>query len=210
MNKKRLSILTICLSVLTLSLYAQGRGGSSQSFKVKYGLKTGINFANISNGAGNIDFSPGVKSDFLFGAVANIHFGYRNEGSPVGTGVFGLQPELLYSRQGFAFDGSGYSFSYLTLPVMLKFYATKDVNFEIGPYFSSLIGVSPETTVINGTQIALSDLKGGMDAGLGIGAEFEMKSGLTIGARYLFGLSDVSSNLAWKNNVFALTIGWLF
>ena len=212
MNKKRILIFTICLSVLTLSLYAQGKRTEveSKSFTLKFGLKAGVNLASISNGAAEINFSPGMKVDFHAGVVANLHFGYRNEGSPAGTGIFALQPELLYSRQGFSFDGNAYNFDYLTLPIMLKFYVTKDVNIEAGPFFSYLLGASPDTSVIDGAQIVLSDLKGGLDAGFGVGAGFEMKSGLTFGARYLLGLSNMADNLAWKNNVIALSVGWLF
>jgi len=210
MSKKRFLILTICLSVLTLSLYAQGKAVESKSFTLKFGLKAGVNLANISNGTADIDFSPKMKTDFHAGVVANFHFGYRNEGSPAGTGIFGLQPELLYSRQGFTFDGNAYNFDYLALPVMLKFYVTRDVNIEAGPFFSYLLGVSPNTSVIDGAQIALSDLKGGLDAGFGVGAGFEMKSGLTVGVRYLLGLSNMAENLAWKNNAIALSVGWLF
>jgi len=211
--KKRLSVLIICLLGLTLSLYAQGAGpgrSRQQSFAFKFGAKAGLNFAGISNGSPNISFSPGTKTDFHFGVVGNMHFGYRNEGSPVGTGMFGLQPEVLYSRQGFSLNGNSYSFSYLTVPVMLKLYVTKDINIETGPFFSYLTGVSPNSTVIDGSQIKLSDLKGGGDAGWGIGAEFEMQSGLTVGARYLLGLSNMADDLAWKNHVFALSVGWLF
>lgn len=210
MNKKRLLILTICLSAMTLSLYAQGNVSSSQSYTLNFGIKAGVNMANITNGAADIKFSPGMKTDFHAGAFANFHFGYRNEGSPAGTGMIGLQPEVLYSRQGFTIDGEAYNFDYLMVPVMLKLYLSDEFILEAGPYFSYLFGVSPNSTVINGAQISLSNLEGGMDVGLGIGAGYEMKSGLTVGARYLLGLSDMSTNLAWKNNVIALSVGWMF
>jgi len=210
MNTKKILLLSLCFSVLTLSLYAQGKGYSSQSFTFKFGVKAGVNFANISTSSSDISFSSGMKTDFHAGVVGNLHFGYRNEGSPAGTGIFGLQPELLYSRQGFTLGGEAYNFDYLTLPVMLKFYVANDVNIEAGPYFSYLLGVSPNSTVINGAQIALSSLKGGMDAGLAIGAGLELKSGLTFGARYMLGLSNMSNDLAWKNSVIAVSIGWLF
>ena len=208
MNKKRFLILAICLFTLTLSSYAQGRV-STQSYTLKFGAKAGINLANISNGS-DINFSPGMKIDFHAGAVANFHFGRRNEGSPAGTGMFGLQPEILYSRQGFTFDGDAHNLDYLMVPVMLKLYVADGINIEAGPYFGYLFGVSPNSTVIDGAQIAFSDLKGGKDVGLGIGAGYEMKQGLIIGARYSLGLSDMANNLAWKNNVIALSVGWLF
>ena len=208
MNKKRFFILTICLFALTLSSYAQGKV-STQSYTLKFGVKAGVNFANISNGS-DINFSPGMKTDFHAGAAANFHFGRRNEGSPAGTGMFGLQPEILYSRQGFIFNEEAYNFNYFMIPVMFKLYFVEGINIEAGPYFNYLFGISPNSTVINGAQISLSNLKGGMDVGLGIGAGYEMKSGLSIGARYSIGLSDMSNNLAWKNNVIALSVAWFF
>lgn len=208
---KRFLMLTICLSALTMSLFAQGAGGPKPKIMTfKFGLKAGANLANINNGVNSLDFSPDMKVDFHVGAVANLHFGHRNEGSPVGTGLFGVQPELLYSRQGFAYDGESYNMDYITLPIMLKVYVMEGLNIEVGPYFSYLLGVSPNSTVIDGAQIKLSDLKGGMDAGIGMGLGFETKIGLTVGARYSLGLSDVADNLAWKNNVISASVGWLF
>ena len=213
MNKKRSLIFTICLSVLSMAINAQGPGPVApppKNFALKFGLKAGVNLANISNGETNINFTPGMKADFHLGAVANLHLGYKNEGSPVGTGMFGLQPELLYSRQGFVVDKEAYSLNYLTLPVMIKCYVADGINIEAGPYISYLFGVSPNTTVIDNAQIKLSDIKGGLDAGVSIGVGYEMKMGLTAGARYMLGLSDMANNLAWKNNVITVSVGWLF
>jgi len=210
MNKKRFLILTICLSVMTAALNAQAPTPRPKPFALKFGVKAGANLATINNGEANLNFKPGMKFDFHAGAAANLHFGFKNEASPAGTGMFGLQPELLFSRQGFTLDGEAYSLNYLTLPVMLKLYVAEGINIEAGPFISYLFGVSPNSTVIDGAQIAFSDLKGGLDAGIGFGAGYEMKMGLTIGARYMLGLSDLAGNLAWKNNIISISVGWLF
>ena len=210
MNKKRFLILTICFAVMTTALFAQGAGGyRAKLFTTKFGIKAGANLANINNGS-TIDFTPDMKVDFHAGIALNMHFGHKNEGSPAGTGLFGLQPELLYSRQGFAIGSEAYSLDYITLPIMLKLYVAEGFNIEAGPYISYLLDVTPSSTVISGAQIALSDIKGGLDAGVAFGAGYETKVGVTIGARYLLGLSDVASNLAWKNNVIAVSVGWMF
>jgi len=210
MNKKRFLFLIACLSVLSLSLHAQGKAVSSKSYTAQFGVKAGLNVAGISNGSADINFSPGMKAGFHIGALANFHFGFRNEGSPAGTGIFGIQPELLFSSQGFSFDGDSYSFNYLTLPIMLKLYVTNEFNLEIGPYFGYLVGVSPDFALIDRANIDLSSFTGGLDTGLGIGAGYQMKSGLTIGARYLLGLSNMSNDYEWKNNVISVSVGWLF
>jgi hypothetical protein len=81
---------------------------------------------------------------------------------------------------------------------------------EAGPYASYLLGVSPGATVIDNAQIALSGLEGGLDAGAAAGFGLETKIGLTLGARYMLGLSGMANNLQWKNNVIAASVGWLF
>jgi hypothetical protein len=202
--------MTSLMSILCLASYAQGKPSAPPIVKTTFGVKAGVNLSNIINGQENLDFSPGMKADFHLGVVANLHFGYRDEGSPVGTGRFGLQPELLYSRQGFAVDDEAITFDYITLPVMARLYATKDIYVEAGPYFGYLLQLSANSTVIEGAQIDLSSLKGGIDFGAGVGAGYESRLGLIAGIRYQLGLSDMAGNLKWKNNVVALSLGWLF
>jgi hypothetical protein len=196
------------MSILCCASYAQG--AQPAVLKTSFGVKAGANLANISVGQDSPDFSPGMKADFHLGLVANLHFGYRDEGAPVGTGWFGLQPELLYSRQGFAYDDEAITFDYITLPVMARLYATQDLYIEAGPYFGYLLQLSSNTAVIEGAQIDLSSLAGGIDFGAGIGAGYESRMGLTAGVRYQLGLSDMAGNLAWKNNVISVSLGWLF
>ena len=182
----------------------------AQTMKTKIGIKAGVNLANISDDPNAVEFTPGMKADFHAGIVLNFHWGLRDELSGKGTGYFGLQPEVLFSRQGFAVDDEAINLNYITLPLLAKFYATKELSLEAGPYIGYLISTSPGNTVIEGAEIKLSDLTGGLDAGVAVGLGYEMKNGLFCNARYNLGLSDVASNLAWKNNVIAFSIGWLF
>jgi hypothetical protein len=210
MKQQRPILLTLLLSAICLTSPAQGRIEAPKLLKTSFGVKAGVNLSTISNGEASIDFTPSMKADFHLGALANLHFGSRDEGSPAGTGWFGLQPELLYSRQGFAVDGEAIGFDYLTLPVMAKLYVTKTFSIEAGPYFSYLLNVSPATTIIAGAQIPLDELKNKAGAGIGIGAEYETRMGLTLSARYNLGLNDMADFLMWKSNTVSLSAGWLF
>lgn len=216
MKKNRFIILPALFWLLGIASYGQGIIPSEPIFKTSFGLKAGANLATINNGQETINFSPSMKTDFQIGAVANLHFGKHckngsTEGSPVGTGWFALQPELLYSRQGFKVNSETVNFDYISLPIMAKLYVAKGYNFEVGPYFSYMLSASPTSTVIDGARIAISDLKGGKDAGIAVGIGYESKSGgLTVGARYNYGMSDLTNNLKWKNNVIAISVGWLF
>jgi tricorn protease-like protein len=64
--------------------------------------------------------------------------------------------------------------------------------------------------IISEKNIKLSDLKGGKDVGVAAGIGYDFHFGLVAGARYLLGLSDVSNNLLWTNNVIAISLGWKF
>ena len=178
---------------------------SGTKVKTTFGLKAGINFANI----GGTDFSPSMKTGFHLGALTRIRFGYRDEKSP---GIFALQPELLYSQQGFKIEGTSSNFSYLAIPVMCKLYLLNlnGLNFEAGPYFSYLFSVSPESISIKGPQFVVSELKGGQDVGLCLGVGFDTVIGFTIGARYMLGLNELASNLQGKNRVISVSVGWNF
>jgi hypothetical protein len=192
------------MSIFVVAMYGQ-------SMATSFGAKAGVNFTSVANAqVSNLTFTPGMKTDFHLGAVANFHFGYRSEGSPVGTGLFGLQTELLYSRQGFTWKDETVRFDYLTLPVMAKYYATRQINIEAGPYIGYLINVAPDATLIDGTHISFANLKGGIDAGIAVGAGYEALSGFIVGARYMLGLTEMTKNLPWRNSGFALSVGWLF
>lgn len=212
MKRNRLIILTVLMSLYCIASYGQGKSSAQKPklLKTCFGVKAGLNMANINNGQTSINFSPGMKADFHVGALVNLHFGYRNEGSPVGTGYFGLQPELWYSRQGFLASAKSFNFDYISLPIMAKVYITRRFNVEAGPYFGYMLNESPNSTVIDGAQITISDLKSGLDAGAAVGVGYEFKMGLTVGARYNYGMSDMANNLLWKNNVIAISVGWLF
>jgi hypothetical protein len=209
-TNRLLTVALLAFLCIPLTSHAQGKPFVAPTLKTSFGVKAGANLATIANQQENISFSPGMKADFHLGITANFHFGYRDEGAPVGTGWFGIQPELLYSRQGFAVDGEAVSFDYLTVPVMAKLYVTEGFNIEAGPYLAYLLSLSPSSTVIEGVQISLDALKGGMDMGVAFGMGYETKMGLTLGARYALGLSGMDANLLWKNNVISISAGWMF
>ena len=178
----------------------------SSGLKTNIGIKAGLNMANIVNNANTISFTSDMKLDFHVGVFLNLNFGGRNQM----PGLFSLQPEVLYSRQGFAMDGEQINFDYLTVPLMVKLYLYKGFNFELGPWFSYLLSVSPNSTKLNSNIIQLSDLKGGKDVGIAAGIGYDFDMGLVVGARYQHGLSDMASNLFWKNQVIAISVGWEF
>lgn len=191
----------------TESVSSKNRHGSALS--IKYGVKAGVNLSNMSN---DMTFDPGFSmgTGFQVGALVNLHWGQRTESSLPGTGLWGLQPEILFSNQVIKSDGGDVKLNYIKVPVMLKVYPLSRLSVEVGPEFSYLISASPESLNVDGATVKVEDCKG-FNLGAGIGAAYEFNFGLMVGARYSMGFSDLGKNLKWKNNSnIQISASWLF
>ena len=222
MNKK---IIMVCIVALTtMSATAQvtvNRGNySSQQqketsfsdkgsgFLMKYGVKTGLNMTSMSN---DMAFDPGfgMGVGFRVGGFLNMRWGYRTENSSKGTGLWGFQPELMYSNQAVKTDAGDVKMNYIAVPLLLKVYPTTALSIEVGPELSYLISTSPSTMAVDGAEIKVGDCKG-MNIGLAAGLAYDFEMGLTVGARYTYGFTDMAKNLKWKNSNIQVTVGCMF
>lgn len=186
---------------------SKNRHGSALS--IKYGVKAGVNLSNMSN---DMTFDPGFSmgTGFQVGALVNFHWGQRTESSLPGTGLWGLQPEILFSNQVIKSDGGDVKLNYIKVPVMLKVYPLSRLSVEVGPEFSYLISASPESMKVDDATVKVGDCKG-FNLGAGVGVAYEFNFGLMVGARYSMGFTDLGKNLKWKNNNnIQITAGWLF
>ncbi len=176
---------------------------------IKYGVKAGVNLSSMSNDMSfDPDFSMGTG--FHVGALVNFHWGQRTASSLPGTGLWGLQPELLFSNNVIKSKGGDIKLNYIKVPVMLKVYPLSALSIEIGPEFSYLISSSPETVDLDDATVKTRDCKG-FNFGAGVGVAYEFDFGLMIGVRYSMNFTDLGKNLMWKNNSnIQISAGWLF
>lgn len=218
-------IILVCIVVITtMSAMAQvsvnrGNYGTQQQeeisfsdkgsgFLMKYGVKAGLNLISMSNDmAFDPDFGMGVG--FRVGGFLNMRWGYRTENSKKGTGILGFQPELLYSNQSVNTDAGSIVMNYISAPLLLKVYPSVSFSIELGPDFSYLFSTSPSTMAVDGAEIKVGDCKG-MNIGLAAGLAYDFEMGLTVGARYTYGFTDMAKNLKWKNSNIQVTVGWMF
>lgn len=178
------------------------------SFVCKFGAKVGVNMSSLSNDmAIDPGFSYGVGMQV--GVLANMRWGQRTENSLPGTGWFGFQPEVLFAYQSVKTNSDNLKFSYITVPLMLKVYPTASFSVEVGPEFAYLLSTSPSSFAVDKAEIAVGDCKG-LDVLLGVGAAYDFDFGLTVGARYNLGLTELAKNLPWKSNSIQVSVGWLF
>ena len=181
----------------------------NSALAIKYGFKVGMNVSKMSS---RMTFDPtfSMGVGYQVGAVINFHWGQRTQSSLPGTGLWGLQPELIFSNQVVNSNGGKIKLNYIKLPVMFKVYPLANLGIEVGPEFSYLVASSPEYVKFDGAVVKVGDCNG-LDIGLGVGLAYELNCGLMFGARYSTGFVDLGENLKWKNsNNIQITAGWLF
>lgn len=168
--------------LLTTGLFAQS---------ISFGAKGGLNIADVTNVS-----NSKTRTSFHLGAFAKVQL----------TENWAVQPELVYSGQGFKADPPIISdftvaLNYINLPVMLQYHIIPEFHLEAGPQIGFRVAAKAKD---GGNSIDLKDDYKGMDFGLGFGLGYTFDMGLGIGARYNFGLTDVydgNSDDSRKNSV---------
>ena len=187
----------------------------NSAFVMKYGVKAGLNMTNMSN---DMSFEPGfgMGVGFRVGGFLNIHWGQRTENSLPGTGLWGFQPEIMYSNQTVKTDAGDVKMNCISVPLLLKVYPTMGFSIEIGPELSYILSTSPDIVSFKSTaadidrsEINIGECKG-LNVGVAAGVAYDFEMGLTLGARYTYGFTDMAKNLKWKPSNIQVTIGWMF
>jgi len=169
--------------------------GTSQAQLLKFGVKGGLNFANYSGGdISGYDFK--TITSYHAGVVAEIKL-FEN---------FALQPELLYSTQGSELDGLGdqikNELGYVSLPILAKFYLTKDkLSLELGPQASVLVSERNEVSAEDSNTF---------DFAVAGGLSYKITEGLFVSGRYAAGLTEPKKNADVKNSVIQFSVGYMF
>lgn len=178
-------------------------GFTANAQDVTFGAKAGLNLSSISGDETN---GYDSRTAFHIGGVAEISISEK----------FSVQPELLYSAQGFkeSFEGVDidYNLDYINLPIMAKYYVAEGFSLEGGPQVGFLMSAKAKA---EGADEDLKDFVKGIDFGLNFGLGYKMESGLNFGARYNLGLSNIndgegSDEFKNQNSVIQLSVGFFF
>jgi len=178
---------------------------------ISKGIKGGLNFATF--GGSDAPSQAMTNTGLAAGVFAEINL----------PGPISIQPEVLYSVKGYKSDVPGIAtntgtYSYIDIPVLLKFYfplpVLKPFVFA-GPSFGLLMSAKEKTdNTLLGTsrEVDVKDNTTGTDIGLviGVGAKLSLVAlDLTVDARYDIGLStlDKSGNTKIYNRVIAVYVG---
>ncbi|MGH2665844.1 porin family protein [Flavobacterium sp.] len=170
--------------------------GFANAQEVKFGVKAGLNLANLSGDLENTS----MKASFHVGGFAEIKLSDK----------FGIQPEVLYSVQGADVDGGTYEFSYVNVPVMAKFYPIPQLSLEAGPQIGFLTSAKGKPD--SGPDVDVKEFLKSTDFGVNVGASYNITDNFLAGLRYNIGLANISDeeNGDIKNGVLSLSVGYRF
>ena len=194
--KKCISIFIILLVILQTQAQT-----SKREEGIKFGIKGGI---NASNFMGDVE-----DNAMRYG----LHIGILSE--IIINDKISLQPELLYSAQGFKNETPGFysksKFDYILLPVLVKYYAAEKLSIEAGPQVGFLVNS------INRDNNGNTDIKDQsiVDFGVNLGMIYDLSNGIFVSGRYNLGITNVNNSKTsgafnYTNSVFQLSVGILF
>jgi len=160
---------------------------------VEYGIKGGVNFANINDDAA--DNNADGKTGFHLGGLAHIHL----------SRAWAIQPEIVYSTQGAEYGNSKLKLNYINVPVLAQYMFADGFRLQTGPQ----LGILTTSEWKNGNTETDVDNLSNADFSWSFGASYVSHSGLGVDARYNLGLTDVSKsnttdlqNRVWQLGLF--------
>lgn len=190
--------VTIALMIFTIvSLTAQKEGNKSTA-----GIKGGYNLSSVS-------FDGTSETERLHG----FHIGVYGE-SFVGD-YFAVQPEILYSQQGYKIIDANSTYTqkldYINIPLMFKLYPVKSFYIEAGPQIG--FAISHKETYDAGFVLYDTSEEfepSNFDWGYNLGTGFKSDGGVSLGIRYHIGQNDIVDEDKPKNRVWQVSLGFEF
>ncbi|MBP2832045.1 PorT family protein [Aquimarina sp. U1-2] len=178
--------------VLCMGLFSHIAKAQVEDFEI--GIKLGLNIADV-RGDEVDDLDPRTS----------IHIGLAAE-IPINEYI-GLQPELLYSFQGFSaesfepnFEEENLKLDYIYLPIMVKyypFYVVPGFSIEAGPQVGILTSAVLERKntfeggVTETSDVDFDDFVSDVDVAINIGLGYQFEMGAFFQARYNLGVTNI-------------------
>jgi hypothetical protein len=174
--------------------------------QVGFGLKAGLNLTNL-----DVD-DPELSYESMTGYHAGIFL--RGKFDKVA-----IQPELLLFTQRGDLESSVFGtaqeqFTYLSIPLIFKFYPIGGLNIQLGPQFGFLLeGEREFDTILGSGSQDVTDYYKESDVSVSVGAGYDFDFGLGVDLRYNIGVKDINdaaSGEEVKSRIFLVSLGWNF
>lgn len=191
-------ILSVLVFIGTQTLLGQETSKNDSNF----GIKGGLNYSTVTKG--DFDEGPDPRTSFYIGFYGEI---------PLVEKVFSIQPEFIYSRQGFENNftilgnnyKSTYKIDYINVPILAKIYLGKTFAIEAGPQFGVKINENIETNNSSSDRNEVNSFDTALAAGVSLNFDSMFISG-----RYTYSLNEVVKDSDAKNSVFQVGLGFKF
>jgi hypothetical protein len=205
----------IRLIVLVITISATAQIALSQ--KLGFGIKGGLNFANVTN-------AESINSSSHTGFLAGVFL------APPSSGVIGFRSELMFSRQGFDFETNtntgSVTLDYILLPQLSSINIGKVASILIGFQMAYLLTAKEKSDDTSGQNPVgdIMDYYNRFDYGAAGGIEIFPFKGMLVGARMnisfgkLMKTPDTTTgtptsmipDVDLKNNVVQVYLGYRF
>ncbi|WP_169734639.1 porin family protein [Maribacter antarcticus] len=192
--------------------------------ETRFGIKGGFNYSSIVG-----DLTDGLKFRFSGhgGIFLEIDFSEK----------FKLQPEVLYSSQGFQFSTdlaaiqnggtaaddndfrTNVQLNFLTIPILGKFALNDKWDVEFGPQFGFLLNQVTKIKSLDESPNVDADRSGSisgnfqLDYGAAVGLEYKLTDNVSVSPRFYVGLRNRLNGLAGAQNYNAaiqLSLNYMF
>ena len=179
---------------------------SSEAQQSAFGVKGGLNLTNLK--VSDPDASYDSRSGFHAG------FFVREKFSKVA-----IQPEILISTLSTDVSSTSFGdfqdrFTYLNIPIMVRFYVVDGLNFHAGPQFGFLLdGDRTYSGPLGQGSEDIKDYYKDSDVSISLGGGWDFPFGLNVDVRYNIGVQDIneaSGGEEAKSRVFQVSLGWNF
>lgn len=174
--------------------------------QVAFGLKGGLNLTTL-----NVE-----DPELSYQSRSGYHAGVFLRGK---FDKIAIQPEwLLFTQSGelesSAFGTAQEHFTYLSVPVMLKFYTIGGLNVQLGPQFGFLLdGERKYNSFLGSGTEDITDYYKKSDISVSVGAGYDFNFGLALEARYNIGVKDINNAANGeeaRSRIFLVSLGWNF
>jgi hypothetical protein len=191
------------ITIVTVALLFVFQAATAQ---VGFGIKGGLNLTTL-----NVE-DPELSYESRTGYHAGIFL--RSKFDKVG-----IQPELLLFTQSGDLESSVFGsaqerFTYLSIPVMLKFYPIAGLNIQVGPQFGFLIDGEREYDSFWGSGSKdITDHYKKSDVSVSVGGGYDTNFGLSLDVRYNIGVKDINNAADGdeaRSRIFLVSLGWNF
>lgn len=212
MNFKNLIFLII---IIANTSYTTNIIGQDSESAVQFGVKAGVNYANVYDSQGD-EFRADGKFGFAGGVFLSALIG----------NIIGIQPEVMFSQKGFKAEGSLFGSNYgltrttnfIDIPIHLAVKPIPGLTILAGPQFSYLLRqkdvFNTSISTVEQIQEFENDNIRKNIFGLSAGLDFNV-SHVVIGLRGSWDLSTnrgdgTSSTPRYKNALVQATLGFRF